>query len=203
MRTDRNNPLLLVLALVALCASGCIFSPDTDQNPTPNPGPEYPFPSTLEQLMENFKTAYTSMDIDGYRDMLHDEFKFIFLPGEGPSDFFTRQEELSSAENMFSGEPHVNPDGDPVRAISSIRVENLDPVEPWEDVPPSYPYFGEYADDGAQIGYYQVRIVLEHDDGTITVSSKQFFFAIPVEEDQNGTTRTRWKLIGQEDSDVA
>jgi hypothetical protein len=48
-------------------------------------------------------------------------------------------------------------------------------------------------------GVYQVRLVFHHDAGTITVSSNQFFYAVPVHVVVNGQDRVEWKLLGQED----
>ena len=52
---------------------------------------------------------------------------------------------------------------------------------------------------GAERAVYTVRIVFHHDDGTITVNNSQVFFAAPREVDDNGTTRIKWEILGQQE----
>lgn len=191
MRTNKHLLLtMLALALIALSAPGCIFSPDSDDNDPPPVDDDYADATTPTILVDNFKIAYQTMDIDGYENMLDNRFQFIFIEGEGPSATFNKQEDVSSTRNMFSGEPHTNPDGQYSRGISSITVETLNILEQWDDVSAAHPYFGDI--EGAKKALYEVRFVLYHDNGTITVDSNQMFFAAP---DGEGT----WFMVGQQD----
>jgi len=204
MNTRRSLwSLMLVLALVALAAPGCIFSPDDSTGDGGGGGgaEPYPWPSTQDQLMANFQRAYDEMDIDAYRDeILHPDYKFVFIEGSdlgGPTGYWTREDELLSAQAMFSGEPHTNSNGEVAPGISDITFDVLDRVDPWQPVPPDDPYF---AGPGAWKALFNVHLVLRHDGGTYTISSPQIFVVIPVEvDDGTGATRTRWMLYGQQD----
>lgn len=196
MNTRKTLLLVLALGLMALAASGCIFSPDPDPDP-PTPDPvEYPKAFTTTIMMDNFKTTYTERDIDGYRALLDDRFLFFFTSQTG--GFWTKEEDLISTTNMFSGQAVTNSDGELTKAISSIDVDQLIIKEAWTPVSASHPHFGEIP--GVQTALYQIRFVLHHDQGTITVESDQIFYGVPIATDQgDGTTRDEWFLIGQED----
>ncbi len=191
MRTNKSLWLmLLLLGVVVLATPGCIFSPDDTKDPTPGGGTEYPAPLTPSILMDNFDTAYSEMDIAGYRALLDDRFLFFFNSG---GEFWTKEEDLISMDNMFSGQARTNSEGDLTDAISEIAVDLLLIREAWEPVSVSHPHFGDIA--GVQKSLYQVRFVLRHVGGTITVESLQTFFAVPKTID--GVTK--WYLIGQQD----
>ena len=186
--------LVMALALVALAAPGCIFSPDSggDPNPTQN---DYVFASTVDKLMDNFKLAYARLDPAKYRDMLDTRFQFYYSTGEDPHDYTT---EVRIAENMFSGNPPTNPDPNSTNdGIRSVEVDKLLPLEPWQNISASHPDFGGIV--GAKRGYFDVKFIFHHDAGTITVASTQFFYAVPVQTVVDGEARTEWKLLGQED----
>ncbi len=179
-------------------ATGCIFSPD-EGGPEDGGGgdSDYVSPTTTANLMKNFAMAYSKMDFDAYEDLLHDDFKFFFLLNEGPSDFWGKQEDLISTQNLFSGNPPPNPsDATQNRGISSIEVDELDELERWEPVTASDPYYGDIP--GAESAVYTVRFILHHDDGTVTVDNSQIFYAAPRQiAQEDGTTRTKWEILGQ------
>jgi len=190
MRTNKSLwLLLLLLGVVVFATPGCIFSPDDDEKPEPT---ETTYPATLSPtiLMDNFDTAYSEMDIVGYRDLLDDRFLFFFNSG---GDFWTKEDDLASTENMFSGQALINSAGELTKAISEIAVDQLIIRESWEPVSESHPHFGDIA--GVEKALYQIRFVLHHSGGTITVESNQTFYAAPYETD--GVVK--WKLIGQQD----
>lgn len=191
MTNRKTLPLLLVLGILALALTGCIFSPDPDPDPIQDDPVEYVTATTPRLMMDNFETAYTERDIDGYaEEVLDDGFLFFFLDDEA-QDFWTKDEDLISMRNLFSGEARTNSDGDLTRAISRIDMDQLTLLEPFG--PTDNVYFQGI--DGVQMALYKIRIVLHHPEGTITVDSNQRFYAVPVEE--NGVTI--YKLIGQED----
>lgn len=191
MNIRKTLPAALALGLMALALSGCIFSPDPDPEP-PQPDPvEYDTAFTPLILMDNFQTAYTERDIDGYRELLDDRFKFFFV--DAADGFYTKEEDLISTGNMFSGEARTNSEGELTKAISSIDVDQLLVVEPWTDISASDPYYGDIP--GVKEALYQIRFVLYHPEGTITVEGQQTFYAVPIEEDGAEI----WYLIGQRD----
>ena len=195
--------LLLLASLATLVvAPGCIFSPDDSGGGGGGGGGtvQYPWPDTPDQLMTNFKNAYENRDIDAYRDVLDTDYKFVFAEGTDgmdPRGYWLREDELASATNMFSGDPHTNSQGVLAPGISDISFDILVPQGVWEDVPENDPDFGA---PGVKKRLYQVRIVLSHSDGTYTISSQQLFWVIPREvDDGTGATRVRWYLYGQQD----
>ena len=58
-------PCLGLVVLLAAAASGCFFSPEDPKEDPSSPVVTLPFPDTPDQLIANFKTAYTGLDI-GY-----------------------------------------------------------------------------------------------------------------------------------------
>ena len=191
MRTNKSLWLmLLLLGVVVFAAPGCIFSPDDSHDGGGGGGPDYPAPLTPLVMMDNFNTAYSEMDIAGYRGLLDDRFLFFFNSG---GEFWTKEEDLISMDNLFSGEARTNSDGIATKAISEIAVDLLLIREAWEPISASHPHFGDIA--GVQKSLYQVRFVLYHSGGTITVESNQTFYAVPKTVD--GVTK--WYLIGQQD----
>jgi hypothetical protein len=195
MRTGTTARLLvLTLALLVFAAPGCIFSPENGDDPPPSAPDNIIFASTVQKLMQNFVTAYTERNASAYRDMLDTRFQFYYTDGTS-HDYTT---EVTIIENMFSGAaPSSPPPGSTASGIRSIQFDTLDEVEIWKDIPASHPDFGGIPQ--AQIGYYNVKVVFHVDDGTITVTSQQYFYAVPVSVNVGGQMKTEWKLLGQED----
>ena len=188
MSTIRD--IMIFTLLLVLVISGCGQSYNSPQPIPYDPPLVLPPPLTPAQLMDNFQTVHSEMDISNYRNMLDDRFLFFFNSG---GDFWTREEDLISTDNMFSGEPRINSDGEPIKAISEIAVDHMMILESWDDVDPAHPFFGSIP--GVMHSLYQVRIVLYHSGGTITIETNQIFYAAPTTTD--GVTL--WALIGQED----
>ena len=154
----------------------------------------YQFPATVEILMDNFEVAYTRLDAAGYRDLLDTRFQFYYTD-DTDHDYAT---EVRIIENMLSGNPPTNPGPfGGFNGIRSIEVDKLLPLEAWENVSASHPDFGGIP--GAKRGFYDLNFIFHHDAGTITISSAQFFYAVPVQTVVDGTVRTAWKLLGQTD----
>lgn len=191
--------LTMLLAFVAMFSlTGCIFSPDDDTGPPPGNEPiDYPFPDTKEQVLENFKTAYEEMDIEGYTDCLHEDFKFLFTPEDQtqyqiPNAYFERAEDLEVTERIFSGNSHGEQHG-----LQSISIPEWQPDGVWNQESANHSYFPE-----SYRGLYSIYMVYTEVGGehTLTIQSTQLFYLEPVEELQDdGTTRTRWYIIGQQD----
>jgi len=196
--------LTVLLAFIALFSlTGCIFSPDDDTGPPPgNEPPEYQFPDTKEKALENFKIAYEEMDINGYRDCLHPDFKFVFTTEdqaqyEIPNAYFERAEDLEVMERTFSGNSHVKNDGTTQPGLQSITISNWSFTGAWNQESPNHPYFPESHRNTYSIYMVYAEVGGEH---TFTIDTQQTFYLEPVEETQDdGTTRTHWYIIGQQD----
>jgi len=154
----------------------------------------YQWPDTPAKLIENFKQAYAEMNVDEYRNVLHLDYKFIFIDN---AEIWTRDEDLRSTENMFAGNPGVDEEGNLRDGVQSITIDKLIQQTPWENVPPTDPDFPD-----SEQSLFEVRIIftLEGGANTITVASDQQFYVISEEVDQGDqTTRTRYYLSGQRD----
>jgi hypothetical protein len=188
------------MLLVALSGSGCIFSPDNDTNPPPPP-PVIPFPGSEDQLIANFKTAYTSMRIDDYRPVLHPDYVFILRAADvspGESDRFTYAEELAVSENMFSGLPIERPGDTTVPAISSISIAVLNLIGEWLDVGSSDVDF-----PNTRSALYEVQLTFSRAGAnTIIVNGQQEFYVTSQDSLVNGETRQYFQLRGQRDRTI-
>jgi hypothetical protein len=199
----RHLSCLAALAALVLLAGGCIFSPDPDDG-APPPPITYPFPDTAQKLMTNFKTAYDQMNIDEYRNALHTGYIFVFADGSPvapTTGIYTREEDLQSTTRMFNGEQGQDPDGQPKAGVRDIEFSQLERLTDWEDVPETDPYF-----PGAIRALYDVRVVFDLNTdatNTITVDSQQLFYLKSIDEEQtDGSTKTHFYLIGQQDLDT-
>ncbi len=185
------------LVFTVLAGGGCIFSPQNDDDPPPPPDSEIVWPDTPEKLMENFKIAYSGMEIDDYRDILHADYKFVFANGLGT---WERDDDLRSTENMFAGNPGEDPDTGAIKpGVQSISVNSLILIDDWVHESPTHPNFPD-----SERALYDVMIVftLEGGENTITVDSRQLFYVKSEEIDmEDGTTKTKFFLFGQEDFD--
>lgn len=188
---------LVPLVLVALAGSGCLFSPDSGKGPD-TPPVVIPFPDSPDQLIANFKTAYTSMRIDDYRPVLHPEYVFLLRPEDvapGGSDRFTYAEELAVAENMFSGLPIPRPGDTPVPAISNISIAVLNRLGTWIDVGPSDPNF-----PNTKRALYEIQLsFFQAPEFTIIVNGQQEFYVTSEDSLVNGETKQYYQLRGQRD----
>ncbi|MBT3317776.1 hypothetical protein HN388_07325 [bacterium] len=195
--------LTVLLAFIALFSlTGCIFSPDDDTGPPPgNEPPEYDFPDTKEIVLGNLKIAYEEMDINGYRDCLHPDFKFVFTDFDAdqfeiPNSYFERSEDLEVMERTFSGNSHTTEDGTQP-GLQDISISDWTNGGVWQQEAANHIYFPE-----AYRALYNIYMVYSEVGGehTFTIQTTQHFYVEPVEELQDdGTTRTHWYIIGQED----
>jgi hypothetical protein len=203
MRASRDTRwmmrgMLAALLVAGLGAGGCIFSPDNDSgdDQPPPPPPTYEFPSTEQILMENFKTAYGRMDIDGYRDVLHDDYIFKFKQEDVENlgleyDRWYKDEELEGAQNLFSGQPSPST-GE--AGVSGIEWSLLSPVGTWEDsTDPDFP--------NSERALYNIFLRIERPGTTtIEIQGQQIFYVTSRDSVMgDGTTRPYFQLVGQVD----
>ncbi len=192
---------LLLLMMLLLASGGCIFSPDDDgdDNIIP-PDPELPFPDTPDQLIANFKTVYTGMDFNAYRDeILSEDYTFV-LQAETVEEFelsdniYEYADELVIAQKMFSGQP--NQDG---VVLSTIEIQSLQPQGGWLDVPANDPYFGGYP--GARFRNYIIvsYFIAQGGDFRYEVQGNVLFYVTSTEEMHEGALTPRYRLLGQLD----
>jgi hypothetical protein len=190
-------PCLGLVVLLTIGAAGCLFSPDPKTHEVPLP-PAPPPPDTPDQLMANFKTAYTGLDIADYRLVLHPDYVFIFrlrdvLPGA--SDRFTCAEDLAVAEKMFSGLPIERPGDMTLPAISSIQFTTFNRAGPWTEVGLEDPDF-----PNTKRALYDIELTFSRAGAnTIIVNGQQEFFVASRDTVVSGVAKQYCQLQGQRD----
>ncbi len=204
----RKSVLLLGLVSLLIAPAGCIFSPSSDDGGDGGGGGsvELPFPGTPEQLMANFKTIYESMDIEGYRNLLHPDYQTILkestvqdFPSVGATLDYT--EEVQIAENMFSGAPGHDANGDLTSSISSITFTEPDQVTPWEPAT-AWPEYFDYDNPNYTIKSSLFNVLFEFNragDTTLQVTGLIKFFIAEQDSLYQGAVRPYYQMIGQED----
>lgn len=165
----------------------------------------YPFPDTPSQLMANFRRACDEMDVDEYRDALHESFVFVFVDGSPvapASGVYTREEDLASTTRMFGGEQGQDFDGETRPGVLEIQIVKFDRLTDWMDaslIGPDFP--------GSCLAIFDVGINLFLDTpshNTITIDSLQYFHVVSAAGDErNGRAGLRYYLVGQRDVEIA
>jgi hypothetical protein len=99
---------------------------------------------------------------------------------------------------MFAGNGGYDTvQGVPKPGVGDVEFRTLIRLTDWVDVPLNDPDF-----PGVRRALYEVELVfvlVAEQSSTMTVSGQQLFYLRGVEETADGTTRTRWRLCGQED----
>lgn len=193
-------PCLGLAVLLTIAASGCLFGPkpESEEEPLPPAPLPMPFPDSEDQVIANFKAAYTAMRIDDYRAVLHPRYAFILRPEEvlpGGSGRFNYAEEFTVAENMFSGMPIERPGDTPLPAIAAISIAVINRQGAWFDVGPSDPDF-----PNTKRALYEIQLTFsQHPEFTVIVSGQQEFYVASRDSTVNGETKRYFQLRGQRD----
>lgn len=137
----KKYAVLWMLSLVLLsCGAGCSEDEDTVCGYIPPRPPSIDFPDTQYQVLANFQTIMEECHFDWYRDLLHADFRLVLqeatrnaFPDLGPT--MDLDEDLRSAERMFSGDDMVDPDGKFVPGVIDISFGIFEAEEAWRPVP--------------------------------------------------------------------
>jgi hypothetical protein len=155
--------------------------------------------NTPERLMENFALAYGKRDLEMYAQLLNEDFLYTFHPDSakrlGPSyKFFTREDELITAKNMFSGEPVVNSRGQIVAAITDIKFVAWQQSGAWQ-------LTGEMDKEGGLRGVFDCVVQFTREgDSDITIRGQQLFTVVPAEiSDEEDGIEPNYQIIGWQD----
>lgn len=184
MRISQKASVLFILILLGTLVFGC--SPDSSiVGPEPGAGR---FSASADILMENFREAYTAMDLDEYEKLLHEDFIFSFKACDveklGLSkDHFTREDELSTTAHMFARKPYVKSSGQVVAPILKIEFLRFEREGAWVAMDdPDRP--------GLVKGVYQVDIRMDRGTaGSLSIRGTCVFFAV-------GNESHGYRLIG-------
>jgi len=134
MNTRNILQIAAMVAGILLLLGGCSSKQEIV---TPEGRSGYLLPGSPDKLMANFVTAYGSMDLEGYAQVLHEDFVFTFQLCDVQKlglleDHLTRQEELAVAANMFSRAEVTKDDGRKVPGIHFIEFLYCERVSAWE-----------------------------------------------------------------------
>jgi hypothetical protein len=207
--TQRSKalPLLLLISLLPLGA-GCLFSTPPEP-PLDEPDREYlpyydPDPTTaMNNLVENFITAWERLDLTQYRDSIlysrtepatdgefYEVFTFYYdrsLDANLPElDVFDR--EVQRANNMFGGLPGQDEFGNMVPGIKSISL-NLLPIGSWANPNDPEQQDGHPYPVGTKWRAFETNMLITlkatygEDTNAWSVQDRLHFYLIPVRVD--------------------
>ncbi len=151
------------------------------------------FPDTPDKVIQNLRSAYQQMNIDAYRHILHPNFVFKFQQYDIdnlnlPSDHFTREEDLASTENMFSGQIVGE-----VPAVGSISWPMLEGISVWETS-----YNPEYPNSQRRLYSFAINIT-RPGATTLIFHGQQEFYVTSRDSMVDGSPTPYWQLLGQVD----
>ncbi len=164
-----------LLAVLTFC--GCSETDEPAEIVAP-PGPVQSATPTI--LMENFAASYTAMDLSIFEDILHDDFKLVFLEDTiidwelEENAFLDRDQMHLVHENMFGGIAGLESNGYPVRPLVSIDVDLLYLQEDW-----AIPTFEDADFPGMHKALYDWRVLFLDNSGThaFNVTQQLYLYA--------------------------
>jgi hypothetical protein len=179
----------LVIAVAMTLLAGC---GDDDPSKPNSQQPAWQPPLDGDTLMDQFKRAYSEMDIEDYERILSADFEFIFQQSDVEhlgllSDRLTRAQEVRCSTNMFSG--HGGTENHP---ISAIAIDILAPETAWQEVLEDV-YF-----PGTTMRVYRIIVRVERPTSvTIEVQGLVEFYATYKDTTlANGDDVEFWQLRG-------
>jgi hypothetical protein len=185
------RPVLFLVLLTMLATSGCLFSPDDGGGDQPDVPDDFIWPDTADKLVANFSKYYTDRNLERYRQVLSEEYRFIAQDGEE----YNFEREIDVANKMFN-----EIQGNDGTAFSDITVEYLQPQGPWQTTPQNDPFFGGY--EGSLYRPYDVFISFKVSGVALTYEVKGLvtFYVTSRQVDDGGTMRDFYELLGQLDA---
>ena len=157
-------------------------------------------PTSPDELMQIFMTAYETMDFDALRSILHPDFLMILQQStiEEFPDLGTTldlNEELRIGQRMFAGLPVTDPNGDLVPGIAAISFSRFYPLDTWQVTPP---------DDlipNALFAPFAVEILLDRGQtfSTLKVDGVINFYVTYEVLEVKGEELFHFQMIGQRD----
>lgn len=195
MLSSLRRTLLLVMPVMLIAGSGCIFSPDEDNDPPeidPDPIPQPTSPENLIEALQviyNDKVRNSSERGEAYENLFPPEdhedltFEFRFQPAdvgrEGIPESWGRDSEIAAHRNMFRAQED--------RQIHSLTltITHLPPEDPLD--PPAPGAKEIFATN------VHLRLMFNPEDGLEVNGGQARFFAAPE------TDNSRWYLVKWED----
>jgi hypothetical protein len=146
---------------------------------------DYRAPLHPDSVVANFRDIYADMALDDYRDLLHEDFKFVLKNPAGALQHYDRDAEVVVADNMFSGRP------DAVYGFSISSIDILMAAQgSWQDIPGDDSQFG--GSDG-QYRPYAINLFFAREEGwSSMVAGQAIVYTAPVQAND----RTEYRLLG-------
>ncbi|MBD3222833.1 hypothetical protein GF314_16520 [bacterium] len=184
------RPAIFCVLFVMLAASGCLFSPDEGGGGGEDPVDDHVFPDTADKLVANFDRYYSERNLERYREVLSDDYRFIAQDGSE----YNFDREIDVANKMFN-----EIEGQDGIAFSDITVEYLQPQGTWQPTPEDDPYFGGFS--GSLKRPYDVFISFKVSGQALTYEVKGLvvFYVTKREVEVDGAMVDMYELLGQQD----
>lgn len=184
------RPAIFCVLLVMLAASGCLFSPDDSGGGDDPIIDDHVFADTADKLVANFARYYTERNLDRYREVLSENYRFI-AQDETEYNF---EREIDVANKMFN-----EVQGQDGIAFSDITVEYLQPQGTWQPTPDDDPYFG--GSSGSLKRAYNVFISFKVSGQALTYEVKGLviFYVTSRMVEVDGAQVEMYELLGQQD----
>lgn len=124
-------------------------------------------------VVDAWSVAMTLMDESAYEYLLSDTYRFVNTPFPPyPEDLLSRDLDLISTANLFSGRVFEDPDTGMLMApITSITIHTLVPLAEWTQVPPEHPLF-----PNTQSTLYDLYMVLHGEMFSISIPTLVIFY---------------------------
>jgi len=173
---------------------------DTASQDVNVPFPDLPFPSSPDQLMENFQTVYEFRYAEGYRELMHPDFLTILqqsttdeFPDVGTTLDFNEERRIH--ERMFSGDAVADPEGNLVPGVSHIAFNVFRATDTWV-VSPQDGIIPNALWAPFEVDFMFVR---GQNFSTLKTSGVIKFYVASKDSLHQGTIKQYYQMIGQVD----
>ena len=159
----------------------------------------FAFPDSEDRLVENFRNAYTGMDLEHYGALLHPDYVMLLqmstqeeFPNVGPT--LDVPEELDIAQKMFSGNAIVNSQDELVPGLAAIDLLLFSRLGEWATSPASDPI------PNARFALFETRMLFSRGSAsTLRVDGQVKMYVAGRDSTVDGVTRPYFELIGIQD----
>jgi len=169
-------PVTMILLISLLLGGALALSGCSDDPTDPDSGPNLPARSP-EQWVTLYVMALAQRDADGYEALLAEEFVCHIDTAQVSyqgllSNYLTRDEMVGAVQNIFSGQPVDNGQGEFRTAITGLRFDQVIQLTDWIEADDTTPY------PGARVADFQIDLLLERASPStpLPVAGRQRFY---------------------------
>jgi len=180
------RPVLFSVLIIMFTTTGCLFSPDSNDDGGDPPSSNYVFPDSADKLIANFELAYGDRNLDEYRKVLSEDYKFIARENEE----YDYETEIGIASKMFqelAGEGGI--------AIQDITVDTLHPEGTWQPTPENDANFGGFPDSVYRLYNVSMQFKILNQNLIYIVEGPVIFYVKSIQVSEG----TRFEMLGQVD----